>query len=96
MTETFNVRREDLIAIVRYPEEDDPLMTPTAVCYADDGMATRFVRYDPDTWEIQKENWIPYSPEYLLTILQTGGVEAAEIDPSSGVEVVSGEEASRE
>jgi hypothetical protein len=93
MTKTLNVRREDLIAIIRYPEEDDPLMNPTAVCYADDGMAMRFVRYDPDTWEIQNENWIEYSPEFLLTVLQTGNVEAAEIEPSSGVEVVPGKEA---
>lgn len=96
MTETLDIRRDDLIAIIRYPEEDDPLMTPTAVCYAEDGAQTRFIRYDPDTWEIQEENWIPYPPEFLLTMFQTGGIEAAEITPSDGVEIVSGEKATLE
>ena len=96
MTEKLNIRREDLIAIIRYPEEEDPLMNPTAVCYADDGMQTRFVRYDPETWEIQKEDWIQYSPEILLTILQAGEVEPAEIESSGGMEIVPGEEANRE
>jgi hypothetical protein len=93
VTETLNIRRDDLIAVIRYPEEDDPLMNPTAVCYADDGAQTRFIQYDPDTLEIQEDNWIPYSPEFLLTIFQTGEIEAAEITPSTGVEIVSGEEA---
>jgi hypothetical protein len=96
MTNTLNVPRDDLIAIIRYPEEDDPLMNPTAVCYSGDGLRTRLVKYDPETWEIQKEDDIQYSPEILLKILQTGEVEAAEIEPSSGMEIVPGEEAGRE
>jgi hypothetical protein len=92
MAEKFNVRREDLIAVIRYPDEDDPLMTPTAVCYAEGGFGTRFVRYDPDTWEIQEDTVVNHSPEIIKAVLEAGEIEAAGLDESGGTEVVAGDE----
>ncbi|MDR5657716.1 hypothetical protein RH831_11065 [Halodesulfurarchaeum sp. HSR-GB] len=90
---TFKTNRENLISVIRYPQEGDP---QAAVSYAfsewEEGHMTKITAYNPFSMEVEEEYRIPLSPRLIRAALDEGGIEPADVGSVRGIELYDGYE----
>mgnify|MGYP000274209632 CR=1 FL=1 len=90
---TFNIDREELISVIRYPQDGD---RQAAISYAfsewEEGHMTKVTSFNPYSMEIEEEFRIPLSPRLIRAALDEGDVEPADVASMGGIELYDGDE----
>ncbi|WP_152418327.1 hypothetical protein [Halorubrum aidingense] len=89
----FNIDRDRLIAVVRYPQQGDPLAVSYAIAEAEAGNETQITVFDPFSREIEESYQIPLAPGIILSALEEGNVEPSDVKSMEGVELYNGYDA---